>query len=73
MTIKETTDREQFIKCHTLLWFGTAIMGSLFLATILTSSWTLFWIALLAGVAYMLMLTLPVFIAILSGNAEVEE
>jgi hypothetical protein len=33
-------------------------------------SWASFWIALLAGCGYTLMLTLPVFIAILSGNDE---
>lgn len=73
MTIKKAMNRGRFIRRHSFWWFGTAIMGSLFLAMILTSSWTLFWTALLAGVAYILMLTLPVFITILAGNAEVEE
>jgi hypothetical protein len=54
----------------TLRFVVAAIVLSLIMATILTHSWTPFFLALALGVPYILLLSAPVWLARISGGEE---
>ncbi|WP_164100906.1 hypothetical protein [Candidatus Laterigemmans baculatus] len=60
--------RRRYVRRHTLAWIGTAVVASLLLAAFLMRSWTLVWIALPLGVVYLLLLTMPVFLGVVTGD-----
>lgn len=66
-TRNETESLKSHILPHLLGWVSSAIVISLLVATAVMPSWATFWIALPLGVAYVLLVTTPVFLAICSG------
>ncbi len=62
--------RERRIRLHAFWYVVTAIIISLVMAAILMRSWTMFWIGLALGIAYALLLMMPVFLANVSGDDE---
>ncbi len=59
---------QQRIAWIALRFIGGAIVLSLIMATILTRSWTPFYLALAVGVPYMLLLSAPVWLARMTGG-----
>ena len=53
---------------HMFGWIGTAVLVSLVMGMLLMGSWSLFVIALPLGIAYVLLVTLPVFLAVVGGS-----
>lgn len=66
---KPALDRDQRrIAWIALRVFGTAIVLSLIMATILTRSWMPFYLALAMGIPYIILLSAPVWLARMTGG-----
>lgn len=66
------TPREVRARRHLIGWIGSMMFISLLMAAILMRSWPMFWIAVPLGVMYGLLLTMPVFLAVVSGDDDDE-
>ena len=60
--------RQQRVGWIALRFIGAAIVLSLIMATIVTRSWTPFYLALVVGVPYMLFVSAPVWLARMTGG-----
>lgn len=70
-THKETTSLNSGALSHTFSWVGCAVIISLLVAAVVMPSWPTFGIALPLGIAYVLLVTMPVFLAVVSGREKI--
>jgi len=69
---KDSKRRYQYQRRHTVGFVVTALVMGLIIASYIAHSWATFWVAVVFGCLYSMMLLWPVFLAIITKKPPVE-